>query len=414
MLASPLVRTIICLTLALSLPVSISGCAQESSEGEGTRKEKPASNNNAVHRSATLRRYLRDLQEHVKAKWLPDSKDESVQGRAGSVTFNIDRSGAIKNLEILESSGNKQYDNRMLDTMRQASPLPPPPATVGLPKIDFSFDLRVLNSTSITDDTDELLKIIEDTTKILNAAPKHIPSLKRRAAACLALDQKRYAAMAISDLNNLIDLKEADAEIYDQRSRAERLAGDLKQYLVAARQALAANHDQLEAKLILIDALEQNNFLDEAMQLANQLVEKLPNYPDTWAARAYVYVLLGDYLKARLDIKQALALDPENSEAYSYLGDAEVGLKQFDQALRAYSRAIKYNPDDQYSYLRRARLNNELGRYAKAIVDATQVIEIDSDNGEAYFYRAFANNKLGLKSQAVKDAAKANQFGFKG
>ncbi len=413
MLASPILRSIICLTLALSVPIVMAGCSQESSE-EGTRKEKSTSGNNAVHRSATLRKYLRDLQEHVKAKWLPESKGESIHERSGSVTFSIDRSGAIKNLEVLESSGNKQYDNRMLETMRQASPLPAPPATVGLPRIDFSFDMRVLNSTSITDDTDELVKIIEDTTKILNAAPRHIPSLKQRASACLALDQKRYAPMAISDLNNLLELKEADAEIYDQRSKAQRLAGDLKQYLVVAREALAANPDQLEAKLILIDALEQNNFLDEAMTLANQLVEKLPNYPDTWAARAYVYVLQGDYLKARLDIKEALAIDPENSEAYSYLGDAEVGLKQFDRALRAYSRAIKYNPDDQYSYLRRARLYNELGRYAKAIVDATQVIEIDSDNGEAYFYRAFANNKLGLKSQAVKDTAKANQFGFKG
>jgi len=60
------------------------------------------------------------------------------------VTFEISQEGAISNVEVAESSGNREYDQSVLRALYKASPLPPPPASVyqHFRAVKMSFDPR--------------------------------------------------------------------------------------------------------------------------------------------------------------------------------------------------------------------------------------------------------------------------------
>ncbi len=74
---------------------------------------------------ATLQ-YLASLKAHVNMYWsLPQEladKELSTQ-----VYTEIDKQGRVLNGKILKSSGNEDFDARVLETVHRASPFPPPP-----------------------------------------------------------------------------------------------------------------------------------------------------------------------------------------------------------------------------------------------------------------------------------------------
>ena len=60
-----------------------------------------------------------------------------------------------------------------------------------------------------------------------------------------------------------------------------------------------------------------------------------PTLPEAWFARGSAYYLLGEYLKAREDIQQAVRLRPSYQEAIALLNQTEVRLKEHASALPA-------------------------------------------------------------------------------
>ena len=97
---------------------------------------------NAANSNINWAPYLARLQQRVERRWIPGTSNTSVHS---VVTFTINRSGAVSNVHLAQTSGNQQIDNAALSAIQQASPLEPLPAAFTGQTIDihFTFALNV-------------------------------------------------------------------------------------------------------------------------------------------------------------------------------------------------------------------------------------------------------------------------------
>lgn len=125
--------------------------------------------------------------------------------------------------------------------------------------------------------------------------------------------------------------------------------------------------------------------------------------PQEFYARGFAKALEKNYQDALKDYSKAIKLNPNFLEAYIErgasrykLGDARGALQDCNQALE-----IEPNSTQAYYYLGRARYR--LGYTASAIKAYTQAIRLKPDHAQAYYYRGVANNDLRELAFAVED-----------
>lgn len=166
-----------------------------------------------------------------------------------------------------------------------------------------------------------------------------------------------------------------------------------------------------------------------AKQLANNALALDPQNSDAYSLRAAAEMDLKQYPAAAGDAAAALALNPadERSKAVLMLAHATVEsrYKQPDQTPRAdedagpgavsaeagpqrrSSLSISQTPVQASVLAGEARRALDLGDYGAAISQAGRAIDLDPQNANAYALRAMAEEKAGKYDAAARDAAAA-------
>ena len=88
--------------------------------------------------------YAEIVRERIAQKWLTNGLDPRSQNSPAIVSFTISRDGAIRDVRVLQSSGNPNIDNTASRAVYEASPLPalPPQITDNAISAQFTFNLR--------------------------------------------------------------------------------------------------------------------------------------------------------------------------------------------------------------------------------------------------------------------------------
>lgn len=74
----------------------------------------------------------------------------------------------------------------------------------------------------------------------------------------------------------------------------------------------------------------------------------------------------GDYARALEHLQKVIQADPRNADAWNYIGFSHRKLKQFDQSLAAYQKALSINPDHRGANEYLGELYLQTGDLAKA------------------------------------------------
>jgi TonB family protein len=85
------------------------------------------------------------LSERVAQKWRTDSVDSRIRTLpAAIVTFEIQRGGQVRNVRVVQSSGNVLLDNSAQRAIFEAAPFPPLPNAYegNSAVIEFWFQLK--------------------------------------------------------------------------------------------------------------------------------------------------------------------------------------------------------------------------------------------------------------------------------
>jgi tetratricopeptide (TPR) repeat protein len=116
--------------------------------------------------------------------------------------------------------------------------------------------------------------------------------------------------------------------------------------------------------------------------------------------------------QALADENQALALNPNNSNAYMNRGLAYYGKGQYDQAIADFTKSISLksnteaaynNSGNAFSYNNRGLAYVRKGDADKAVADFTQAISLAPKFVLPYNNRAMVYEKTGAKAKAIAD-----------
>jgi len=188
----------------------------------------------------------------------------------------------------------------------------------------------------------------------------------------------------------------------------------------------AADNDALEKRF-----KEANRRLDAgetqpALEIYNEILEAEPQAGNVWVMRAIAKWKLKDLSGARADLAQAIALHPDNIDAYRVRGQLRYESKDYANSLADFTQAINlvqtnvrsieaggdqsaartYAKDNAELYGMRAEVENKLNDHPSAIHDLTHAIELKPDYVPALYLRGQLYEADGEPEAAEADFTK--------
>jgi len=146
--------------------------------------------------------------------------------------------------------------------------------------------------------------------------------------------------------------------------------------------------------------LIQNNQLQQARALCQQLSQQQPTDIDAWFNLGLVHAQLGQLDLAYDNFRQVLKLDGRDQDSWYNLGRIAAMQEQLDEAVRCYQQAIEIQPDYVEAYFSLGNLYKDHQQTTKAIEHYRRTIHLQSSH-----FKAHANLALLLLSQGEIDNA---------
>ena len=116
---------------------------------------------------------------------------------------------------------------------------------------------------------------------------------------------------------------------------------------------------------------------------------------------------LTDHNEALAAYSEAIRLDPNYAMAYNNRGYTYTELKQYDRAMTDLNRAIELDPKNDLAYNNRGRVFARRRQYDQAIADYNKAIELNPNYAKAYNNRGYVYDDLKQYERAIADYTKA-------
>ncbi len=124
------------------------------------------------------------------------------------------------------------------------------------------------------------------------------------------------------------------------------------------------------------------------------------------AQKGFKFIKVGEYDNAVKAFSEAIKISKKYGPGYSGRGIAYMNLKEYEKAIKDFNEAIKRSGKIALLYKLRGDAYSVLKDYKKAIKDFDGAIKIEPEMPEAYFARGDAFRNLGKYSEAVADYTK--------
>ena len=151
----------------------------------------------------------------------------------------------------------------------------------------------------------------------------------------------------------------------------------------------------------------QENKLEVAQDLYNQVLEIDPNYAKAYNNLGSTFENTSDYKKALSYYEKAIEIDPNYIRAHENLGGVLQILGQNQKAKERYEKAIKIDPNHSISHNNLGVVFKKLGENQKAKECFEKAIEVDPNYANAYHSLGSVLQILGQDQKAKESYEKA-------
>jgi Flp pilus assembly protein TadD len=163
---------------------------------------------------------------------------------------------------------------------------------------------------------------------------------------------------------------------------------------LALRQALISDPQNASLHFALGAMLRQQGRFDDAFDEITQSAQLMPDFPENHSGLAYIFYLLDDGPNAIAEARTALSMDPQNAEAYQFLGLALYSNGQYRAAAHAYVESLARDADNVDTYYDMGITLHADGNVPAAINAYRQAIHL-----KPAFWQAHSNLALILHEQ---------------
>ncbi|KAI8610448.1 hypothetical protein BC830DRAFT_742726 [Chytriomyces sp. MP71] len=119
----------------------------------------------------------------------------------------------------------------------------------------------------------------------------------------------------------------------------------------------------------------------------SQIIRLKPDDAEGYYHRACLFEAENEMVYANEDFRMVRQLDPTNEHAIHNLAVYSFQRQLWDDAIQAFTKLIKLNPENGQAYLYRGRANAYLAKWDEALRDLTLAIQLAPDRADVFFYR---------------------------
>ena len=147
---------------------------------------------------------------------------------------------------------------------------------------------------------------------------------------------------------------------------------------------------------------------EKAVNAYNRAIALNPNNLDAYSSRGAAHFFAGNFKLAESDFKYVLTKNPYYADVYTALGSALAAQGDYESALAVLEQAILLKPGRPENVVSRAGVYFMQERYQEALNDYSLVLQY-YPSAEIYHARAAVYQKLGREDLAKQDLATAEQ-----
>jgi tetratricopeptide (TPR) repeat protein len=198
-------------------------------------------------------------------------------------------------------------------------------------------------------------------------------------------DLKPAAAASSSTYDIPASLIQAAAEARAQRFHEAELA---------LRQALSSDPQNAALHFALGTMLRQQERWDDAIDEFTRSAQLMPDFPENHGSLAYIFYRLDDPSDSIAEARTALSMDPQNAEAYQFLGLGLFSDGQYGAAVHAFIESLARDAGNPDTYYDLGITLHADGNLPAAITAYRQAIDLNPA-----FWQAHSNLALVLHEQ---------------
>jgi cellulose synthase operon protein C len=203
------------------------------------------------------------------------------------------------------------------------------------------------------------------------AGREHLLELRNATAKNYISDLQYDSAIIVLNSILALDSKNLQATnyligIYSEQKRYD----DALRVIDDALKTYPENEQLLYRKSGILDAYQKYN---EAAKVSKHLIELHPKnryyitaFVDQTLAASRQSMQMEDYFSTVTILRQALAIQPDNIDALTYMINLELSLKQYDSALYYTNQGLKYYPDSKDFVFKKSVVYAEAHEYKAA------------------------------------------------
>lgn len=197
-------------------------------------------------------------------------------------------------------------------------------------------------------------------------------------------------------LSVIFALGVSNTELFAQAGATDKQIGYYQQLLKRNPQSARAYHGLGDALIRKARESGDPSYFNRAEAALEKSLEIAPKHSGALRHLAYVFYSRHEFAPAAVHARQAVELNPEDSDSFGVLGDALLEVGQYAEAQAAYAYMIELD-ESLYSYSRLAGLKSVRGDLAGAIADLERAIAIGKATKQPAESIAWTEWQLGME-----------------
>jgi tetratricopeptide (TPR) repeat protein len=160
--------------------------------------------------------------------------------------------------------------------------------------------------------------------------------------------------------------------------------------------------------LLSIRTVQQERIWKDSVTLWTDEIKKFPDYYVGYRGLGGAYMKIGEEERALKNLDKAIKIDPGDSLSYMKRGDIFTMMESFHKAEADYTKALALRPDITSAYYNRGLTRRNLGDYQGAVEDFTRAVESDRNHYKAYYNLALTYDlQFGKYKEAIQHYSSA-------